>query len=419
MQQSVAMFCVAMAMALAAAGCRSQQRAPSDPFAARPNPAAPAQNGASPVQPASFERPQYVPPPGKSIVGLIPEEEKERSADEKSAWEKTLDTIKPSNVNKQFKQVIGRGPDEAIAKAAFDKGEDLFKQKKYDEAAKQFKEAAARWPDSGLEEDAMFYLAESYFFADRYYRASDSYVALFKKYSNSRYLNDVVKRQFAIARYWEEVAKEHEWYALNLTDKTRPYFDPEGNAVAVYNHIRLDDPQGPLTDDAIMAMASYYFRHNRFEDASAYYKELYTGFASSEHQLTAHLLGIRSKLRSYQGPQYEAAPLDDAQKLIEKTLASFPPEQLRGERERLLQAREAIRFERGQRVFQAGEYYYKIKYYRAAKHYYLAVMRDYPDTPFSQMAQDRIEETKNLPPVPPDYFKWLTKMLPSSDPGIR
>ena len=416
MQQSMAMFCVAMA--LAAAGCRSQSRAPSDPFAARPNPAATAQNGASPVKPASFEQPQYVPPPGKSIVGLIPEEEKERSADEKSAWEKTLDTVKPSNVNKRFKQAIGRGPDEAIAKAAFDKGEDLFKQKQYDEAAKHFKEAISRWPDSGLEEDAMFYLAECYFFADRYYRASDSYVALLKKYSGSKYLNDVVKRQFAIARYWEEVAKEHQWYALNVTDKKRPYFDSEGNAVAIYKHISQDDPSGPLSDDALMATASYYFRHNRFEDAAFEYDRVCKD-PSSEHLLTAHLLGIRSKLRSYLGPQYEASPLDDAEKLIEKTLATFPPEQLKGERERLLQAREAIRFERGQRVFQSGEYYYKIKYYRAARHYYLSVLRDFPDTPFGQMAQERLEETKNLPPVPRDYFKWLTNMLPSSDPGTR
>ncbi|HVW36844.1 MAG TPA: tetratricopeptide repeat protein [Pirellulales bacterium] len=421
MHPSVAKFCVALA--LVSAGCRSRDRAPSDPFAAKPNPSATVQNGppgaASQVQPASFERPQYVPPPGKSIVGLIPEAEKERSADEKSTWEKTLETIKPSNVNKSFKRAIGRGPDEALAKEAFDKGEDLFKEKKYEEAAKQFKEAAARWPDSGLEEDAMFYLAECYFFVDRYYRASDSYVALLKKYENSRYLNDIVKRQFAIARYWEEAAKEHKWYLLNLTDKTRPYFDSEGNAIAVYSNIRLHDLQGPLSDDATMAMASYYFRHNRFEDAAYHYDLICKEYASSEHLLPAHLLGIRSKLRSYQGPQYEAAPLTDAEKLIEKTLTTFPPEQLRDERGRLLQARDAIRFERGQRVFQSGEYYYKIQYYRAARHYYLAVLRDYPDTPFGQMARERLDETKDLPPVPHDYFKWLTKLLPPSDQGTR
>ncbi|HUY88861.1 MAG TPA: tetratricopeptide repeat protein [Pirellulales bacterium] len=422
MHESVAKLCVVLA--LVAAGCRSQARAPSDPFAARlPNPAATAQNGApagnSPVKPASYEQPQFVPPPGKSIIGLIPEEEKEASVDEKSAWEKTLDTIKPSNVNKRIKRALGRGPDEAVAKAAFDKGEELFEQRKFDEAAKPFKEAAARWPDSGLEEDAMFYLGECYFFTDRYYAASDKYVELLKKYENSRYLNDVVKRQFAIARYWEQTAKDHKWYALNLTDKTRPYLDPEGNAKAVYSHIHLADSQGDLTDDAVMAMASYCFRHNRFEEAASYYDELIKNFVNSEHLLTAHLLSIRAKLRAYQGPQYEASPLNDAEAQIEKTLNTFPPEQLKDERQRLLQAREAIRFERGQRVFQAGEYYYKIKYYRSARHYYENVLRDFPDTAFDQMAKDRLEETKDLPAVPHDYFKWLTELLPAAEHGVR
>lgn len=424
MHGRVAKFCVALA--LVAAGCRSQARAPSDPFAAKPNPAATAQNGApaesSPVKPVSYEQPQFVPPPGKSIVDLIPEEEKAASVDDKSAWEKTLEAIKPSNVDKRIKRALGRGPDEGIAKEAFEKGEELFKQRKYDEAAKHFKEAAKRWPDSGLEEDAMFYLGECGFFTDRYYAASDKYVELLKKYENSRYLNDVVKRQFAIARYWEQTAKDHAWYALNLTDKKRPYIDPEGNAKSVYNHIHLADTQGDLTDDALMAMATYCFRHNRFEEATDYFDELIKNHVNSEHLLQAHLLSIRAKLRAYQGPQYEASPLDQAEEMIEKTLNTFPLEQLKDERQRLLQAREAIRFERGQRVFQSGEYYYKIKYYRAARHYYQNVLQEFPDTPFGQLAQERLAETNDVtkyPPVPHDYFKWLNEILPPAERNIR
>jgi outer membrane protein assembly factor BamD (BamD/ComL family) len=420
MRVSLAKCCVLAALAVA--GCRSQSRSPTDPFAAQSQPPAAgvaqqnqnAPDKATGVQQASFQRPEYVPLPGKSIVGLLPKDEDGIAInEEKSAWEKTVENLAPSKVGKRFKKAIGRGPHEQIARENFDKGEDLFKQRKYDEAVKYFKEASKRWPDSGLEEDALFYLAESYFFADRYYRASDTYVLLLKKYENSRYLNDVVIRQFAIAQYWEQMAKDHAWYALNLTDKTRPYFDPAGNAIAVYNSVRLNDLNGPLSDDATMAMANYYFVHNRFEDAAYHYDLIRKEHPNSEHQLQAHLLGIRSKLRSYQGPQYEAAPLTEAEELIEKTLTTFPRDQLKEDHARLVQAREAIRFERGQRVFQSGEYYYKIKYYRAAQHYYREVIKDYPDTPFGKMALERITEVKDLPPVPPDYFKWLTKLFPT------
>ncbi len=409
-----------LALALAAAGCRTQSRSPTDPFAAQSSGKAAGlaqQNApnAQGVQQASFQQPEYVPLPGKSVVGMIPEYngEEHSESDDQSTWEKTLETLKPSNVEKALKSAVGRGPDEEIAQENFDKGEALFKERKYDEAIKYFKEASKRWPDSALQEDALFYLAECYFFSDRYYGASDTYVNLMKKYENSRYLNDVVLRQFAIAQYWEQVAKDHAWYALNVTDKTRPYFDPGGNAIAVYNFVRMNDLNGPIADDATMAIANYYFLHNRFEDASFHYEQIRKEHPDSEHQLQAHLLGIRAKLRAYQGPQYEAAPLLEAEELIEKTLTAFPAYKLQDERERLVQAREAIRFERAQRVFQSGEYYYKIKYYRAAQHYYRETMRDYPDTPFGKMALERMEETKELPPVPKDYFKWLTRLFPT------
>lgn len=419
MQVRLAKCCVALT--LAAAGCSSQSRPPADPFAARTQPPEPANAAPGPagkageVQQASFQRPEYVPLPGKSIAGLIPKQTETANVDEKSSWEKAVNKLKPSNVSMGFKKAIGRGPDEEIAQHNFEQGEALFKERKYNEAIKYFSEASKRWPDSTLEEDALFYLAESYFFADRYYYASDTYVKLLKKYENSRYLNDVVVRQFAIAQYWEQTAKHHAWYALNLTDKTRPYFDPAGNAIAIYNSVRLNDTNGPLSDDATMAIANYNFLHNRFEDASYHYDLVRTEHPDSEHQLQAHLLGIRSKLRAYLGPQYEEKPLAEAEDLIEKTLGTFPREKLKEDYERLVQAREAIRVERAQRVFQSGEYYYKIKYYRAAQYYYREVMRDYPDTPFGKMALERMEETKDLPPVPPDYFKWLTRLFPSEE----
>ncbi len=55
------------------------------------------------------------------------------------------------------------------------------------EAATQFKDAAERWPDSALEEDAMFMSGEGYFFADRYPKANEAWEKLLKKYPNSKH----------------------------------------------------------------------------------------------------------------------------------------------------------------------------------------------------------------------------------------
>ncbi|HEX5446253.1 MAG TPA: tetratricopeptide repeat protein [Pirellulales bacterium] len=436
---------IAVSLGMALAGCRSTepggkglfgwggrgqqaQAAQNTPGtatgAARPNPPMPPPpNAAGPnaagqgVVPAGYQHaPVVPPPPDLTPISLGPSDTAEELAGEqKSYWEKTTEKLTPKNLGKGIKKAIGRGPNEAFARKKFAEGEALFKEGKYLEAAKCYSQAADRWPDSELEEDAMFMTGESYFFADRYPKASDAYAVLLKKYDNSRHLIDVTPRQFAMARYWEQKAKiDSHWYP-NLTDKTRPGIDATGHALSLYNSVRLHDPQSPTGAAATMAIANIYFRKNRFEDAGYHYDLVRKEFASQpDYQLAAHVLGVRAKLRSYQGPQYEARPLTEAEELIDQTLTQFPPHILGEERERLLQARQLVRQERAQRDFQAGEYYYKIRFYRAARFYYAEVIKEFPDTPFAQMAEQRLDETKAYRPVPRNYFAWVSKVLPES-----
>ncbi len=142
-----------------------------------------------------------------------------------------LDWFSTEKISKSMKQAVGLGPDKKIAEAAFADGEKLFEAKDYDKAAKKFGTAVSRWPDSALEEDAMFLQAESYFFANRYSAGIDSYGELIKKYPNTRHLNIIGARQFAVARYWQDVDHAHHRWALvpNFTDRTQPLFDTGGH----------------------------------------------------------------------------------------------------------------------------------------------------------------------------------------------
>ena len=161
------------------------------------------------------------------------------------------------NLSKSFKKSIGRGPNETYARERFNEGEQLFNAKKYKEAAEKYAEAAERWPDSSLEEDAMFMQGESYFFNDKYSSATDAYSELMKKYANSRHQDKAVQRQFAIGQYWIKADQKNSDWPLtpNVTDKTRPWFDTFGNGVAAYDAVRLNDPRGALAPRDIVARA--------------------------------------------------------------------------------------------------------------------------------------------------------------------
>ena len=363
--------------------------------------APPRQPPTSGVIPASATEPATPPP-------VAPAKQEESGFD--------LEDLDPENVWKNVKKATGFGPDEGKAKRLMEEGNALFREKKYAEAGGKFKSAAGRWPDSPLEEDGMFMTAECYFFADKYPKAQDAYDNLLKKYDNSRYLDTAVKRLFAIGRFWEQThdANPHWPVTPNLTDGKRPLFDARGNALKAYETIRLKDPTGPLSDDAVMATANSYFRAGRFEDASFHFDIIRKEYPNSEHQLTAHLLGLQAKRRMYQGSKYDDTPLKDSAEIADQTLKQFH-RQLGPERRRVAAMRDQITEQKAERDWDMARYYDDKKCYGAARYYYGLLIKEYPLTKFAQQARQRIEEIRGEPDVPPDNFKWLTGMFPDEE----
>jgi outer membrane protein assembly factor BamD (BamD/ComL family) len=327
-----------------------------------------------------------------------------------------LSELSPGKNAKRFKKLIGRGPNEAVARKAYTDGEGLFQERKYAEAAKKFKVAYDRWPDSPLEEDALYMCAESNFFADRYMAAADTYELLVKKYAGTQYLDKISMRRFAIARYWEQYEEAHPDWLLtpNLVDNKRPLFDTKGHAMRAYDKVRIDDPTGPLADDSIMATANAFFIGGRYEDADYYYSLLRSEYPKSEHQFKAHLLGLRSKILKYQGPEYQGKPLEEAIELADQILVQFPTE-LGAEREKIVQAKAEVRAQLAQRDWTMAKYYDKGEYYAASRLYYQKIAKEYPDTQLAQASRERLGEIQDLPGKPVDNFQWLVDIFPESE----
>jgi outer membrane protein assembly factor BamD (BamD/ComL family) len=320
------------------------------------------------------------------------------------------------HLTETFKTAIGQGPDENIARLYYSQGDGLFRQKKYAEAAAKYRIAAGRLPDSTLEEDALFMAGESWFFADRYGKANDFYGELAKKYSNTRFMNIVVARQFAIANYWEQYANFKPEFALtpNFFDRTRPLFDTWGNALKDYDMVRVNDPRGPYSDESVMRIANAHFVRHHYEEADDYYKILRTDFPKSKHQLDAHVLGIQAKLRRYQGPGYDDRPLKEGEELIDQTLAQFSTE-LGAERDRLVTAKGEIHAQQALRDWTIAQFYEKGEHYAAAKVYYNDIVKTYPQTKLAEAAQGRLATIGPLPDNPPDRFKFLADIFDGGD----
>ncbi len=336
----------------------------------------------------------------------------------------------PDEMSKRIKEtgrrLVGKGYDPEKAREVYGIGEMHYRAGLADkgspqrnellQAARRFRNAADRWPDSALEQDALFLAAESYFFADHYPRANNLYERLISKYPHTKYLDVVAVRRFAIADYWlklNEVRPQPFW-AVNVTNRQRPWRDTFGHAVRVFDRIRIDDPTGRLADDATLAAGNAYFTRGRFLDADSFYTDLRKSFPSSDHQFNAHLLGVKSKLMSYEGPDYAGEGLEEAEKLIRQMRRLFPGE-ADEHRDYLNRAHAEVQFLLAEREWYRARYFDRRREYAAASFHYDVLTRDFDATPFAQEAETRLAQIEDRPPVPPQRMEWLVDLFPKTE----
>jgi outer membrane protein assembly factor BamD (BamD/ComL family) len=357
---------------------------------------------------------------GRPINGPVAAERVARAAAPASE-EGLMPALDPQVQLERVKEAVGLGPNEQLAREAYARGTELFQAGNYGAAADAYAEAASRGVHLPLEQDAMFMLAESYYFNDRYIKARDAYDALVHKHANTRYLDRLIERQWSIGQYWEKYEDYSPDWSLtpNAIDRTRPWLDTIGHAIKTYDSIRLNDPTGPRADDAIMATANIYFRRGRFDDADHHYSLLRREYPRSELQFEAHLLGLQSKLRKYQGPDYDAAPLEEAKDLVVQIRRQFTGRLSPDERERLRTVEAQLRRELAMQDFTMAEYYDGTRHYRSARMYYDRVARQFPDTDLAAKARDRVAQIANEPDEPPKFLAGFIDLFPQSSDKSR
>jgi DNA repair protein RecO (recombination protein O) len=323
------------------------------------------------------------------------------------------DYFKGENIKKRWKKLVGRGPNEPVARNALAEADTLFREAKYAKAIPKYKVAIDRWPDSVIEEDAMWQLAECWFFTDQYPKAEDQYDELVKKYANTRYLDRIAQRQFVIAQYWIAIDQKQHLPLLvpNLVDRSRPLFDTRGRALKAYDHVRINDPRGSLADDSIMAQANAHFMDRQWMDADYFYGLLRTEYPDSDFLLQAHLLGLQAKLRAYQGAGYEGGVLDEAEILADQILVQFPDQLDAEEQTRVGKTRAEIAAQQAQRHWNRAEFYAKGKHYTSARIYYALIARDYPKTQLAQVSREKLNLLAGKEDVSDNPFPMLTRVL--------
>lgn len=332
--------------------------------------------------------------------------------------------VDPRSIGSKLMAVARGSQDTEDAKRAYAEAETKFRsatsleagkrRRTFRRAASGFLKAAEKWPESELEQDALFMASESYFFADDYPEANELLERVADEYPNNRHTDIINARRFRIAQYWLELVriKGESSFSVNVTDHQRPWRDTTGHALRTFDKIRIDDPRGKLADDATMAAANAYLASENYYLADEYYEDLRSAFPNSEHQFMAHYLGVEAKLLSYRGAEYSGVALDEAEELVKQIWRQFPVDADKY-REQLDKAWVEVRHKQADRDWLTAKFYERRKEFGAAKYQYALIMKNYDDTQFSREANLALAAIADRPNVRDVPFAWIENYVPT------
>jgi outer membrane protein assembly factor BamD (BamD/ComL family) len=318
-----------------------------------------------------------------------------------------------NNLIEQAKNEVKGDP--AVGLDEFEAAHKLYENQKYPEARKAFHAIVKKYKKKKepIVNDALFFRAECDFQLGRLADAQDGYDELLKNDQSTKYLEQAVRRLYAIGRYWlnmgkpaseiemasftdesgEERLKELPDANLpyqfpltpNFTDKTRPLFDTQGRALQALKSVHLHDVSGPLADDALMTLATYHLRKKDYREADQDFKTIREQCPKSEFVPAAYVLGAHASLMSYQGARYDGKQLEEARKLTEAAVRLYPNLPQRAKLERDLKR---ISAEAAERDWARVEYYQKRGENKAVAVHCETIIERYPDSPRAAEARE-------------------------------
>lgn len=211
-----------------------------------------------------------------------------------------------------------RVPEPGSDEATIAKARELLANDRPSEA----RSVLSNWIEEHAREDNL-YLAEAYRLrGDAITASGNEYKAL--------YDYEAVALQFpASPEFVTALEREFEIGMKYLNGLRRKFFGIRfENATGIGEEllVRIQErlPKSQLAEQAAIELADYYYRVREMEMAAEMYGIFLTNFPESQHRKHAMQRRIYSNIARFKGPRYDAAPLIEAQYLVEGFAQTYP-----------------------------------------------------------------------------------------------
>ena len=141
-------------------------------------------------------------------------------------------------------------------------------------------------------------------------------------------------------------------------------------------------------------------KHDDYETAAVYYDQ-FIGIRIRRRApflQYAQLAAIDARMKSYQGPEYDASCLEKARELVKQTMDTFPERQ--ASFEKLYLTLDRINDAEAEKTYKIGMQYKKMKKVISAEYYLGKVPQRWPNSPWAVKAKTELAQLAKMPASP-------------------
>lgn len=241
---------------------------------------------------------------------------------------------------------------------------------------KKYGTAGDRYPE------ALYLKATSEMGTEDYRAAHDDFQTLLSDYPGSIYAERALAGQYRVGEQYLAGKKRK---ALGGLFKIRD----RDAGIKIMDDMTTDYADTPLAETAQLTKANYYYERGEFDLAQDEYARFARDFPRSRYHAKALLWSAYSALASFAGIRFDDAPLIEAQERFGQFLRSYPAQ---ADQMQVPTAIEQIASTRADKTLDIGRFYERTGQPGAARYYYRATVRRWPNTPAAAEARNNLSK---------------------------
>ena len=278
----------------------------------------------------------------------------------------------------------------------FDNALDLYKEKKLDKAAEQFKIVLKQYPKSRVAPESQYRLGTIGEETGDYVAAHNAYQALIKSYPQSERFDEVIEREYQIGCMFLS-GKKGKLLGLDI----RPSLPL---AIEVFQKIEAAAPYGAFGDKSQFNLAVAYQKSGRLDDAMEAFQSLIDQYPQSSLLQQARLQMTEVSYQKSAGQTRDQSALDEAARQAQSYIKRYPGTEEAEKAEKIRRVVDEVNAEKNYRI---GLYYEKDNYVTSSLIYYADTAKRYPDTAWGQKAAEKLHSLQE----PVKYLNAKTEEL--------